>query len=570
MQRRLGATVESPTSGSLSYIEALRERIQTLQAQAQGGDIQETSPSTQAYTVATRQDGAHQTQDVLAESGTAHGQQDDLHDTMQEASYLALASMAERTDRQPFSTQGLSFLTLLYAAIGISGANPATSLESNTAHSGPLAEFRKSMFTLHADQPRSFDTASYLQYVEIIQHSYPFMTKAELDEMGDIIKEVQGSTALNCFGDYPPEIVFMTYISLAIALLQSPGYSYKEALATEYAVKAIDLIPQVFDYANDLTIVKCLAALTVYSLYTTFGGSAWHLLGLTMTRCVASGMHTSRVSEPASGDEDKEKSCRILWTLYSLDTYISTTLDRPFCLNDEDIMISQPSSTGPYYDAELLRMVEHAQLIRTMRHQSNTDAWIHYINLRHWYETVHPPAPPSQVTLPTLRHNQLLIRGFIELIKQPSSKASENWAMILCGAEPDIVDYLNIFENYLLSQCAAPSTFDPFEVFAASVLIMQLPMDIEPGVTVGEYVATGLVARQRSVAQAINILTMLSVRYPSVQSFRDVLLEYRNVCSTGSPQLRAVALERLQSLVARSEVKIPLYLQHLITSEPRR
>jgi hypothetical protein len=68
-----------------------------------------------------------------------------------------------------------------------------------------------------------------------------------------------------------PVTAFMKYIVLAIGLSQSTGYVFKEPLATEYAASAMELIPRVFDNADEFTIVKCLTALTIYSMYTTFG-----------------------------------------------------------------------------------------------------------------------------------------------------------------------------------------------------------------------------------------------------------------------------------------------------------
>jgi len=233
--------------------------------------------------------------------------QNDLHDIMQEASYLSLAAMAERTDRQPLPIKGLSNLTLLYAAIGVSGANPATSSETNTLRSGPLANFRK----VHGVQSTFHDTAFLTETVETAQYYLPFLTNIDLKEIIDVVPQEQEGNALASVATESPGTAFMAYIALAIGLLQSPAYVYKETFATEYALKAVDLVPQVFDHENDFTIVKCLTALTIYSFYTAFEGSTWHLLGLTMTRCIASGMHTSRVSDPNAEEEEKQKCYKV-------------------------------------------------------------------------------------------------------------------------------------------------------------------------------------------------------------------------------------------------------------------
>ncbi|KAH4152718.1 hypothetical protein HBI24_233450 [Parastagonospora nodorum] len=553
-QRRLGYTAESPGSCSLSYIEALKHRIQGLQAQVQGEDVQYATPSSQLHTRTAGHDGAPQPHSASATLEILDDSQNDLHDTMQEASYLSLAAMAERTDRQPLPIKGLSILTLLYAAIGVSGANPSTSSETNTLRSGPLADFRK----VHGVQSTVHDTTFLTETIETAQYSFPFLTSLDLKEiLGVVIQEHEGDT-LASGANESPGTTFMAYIALAIGLLQSRAYVYKEIFATEYALKAVDLIPQVFDHENDSTIVKCLTALTIYSFYTAFGGSTWHLLGLTMTRCIAAGMHTSRVSDPNADDEEKQKCYRVFWTLYLVDTYLSTSLDRPVCLSDDDITVSVPTRTDSNIQGKLRCAVEHAQLLRTIRQQPETDAWIHYINLRHWYETICPPSTPLQENLRTLQQSQLIMRGLIELIKMPSARANENWGTMLCGAEPDIIDYLNLFERHLLDQRGAPSTFDALDVFAAGILILQLPLHVDNSV----------LTRQKSVAQAINILTMLSVRYPSVQCLRDILSEYLAI-STTSQLFSPASSDRLRALIGYSEVNISMPLQNLMMTEPR-
>jgi len=129
---------------------------------------------------------------------------------------------------------------------------------------------------------------------------------------------------------------------------------------------------------------------------------------------------------------------------------------------------------------------------------------------------------------------------------------------MLCGAELDIIDYLNLFERHHLDQRGAPSTFDAFDIFAAGILILQLSLDVDNSVA----------TRQKSVAQATNILTMLSVRYPSVHCLRDILSECLEI-SMASQLFRPVSLDRLRALIRCSEVNISFPLQNLMMAESR-
>jgi hypothetical protein len=539
----------------------LKERIFVLRARVQEENVSNSTPTSRQGVTPASQDDTRHYQEPSSGSETVASPHNDLHDTMQEASYLSLAAMAERTDRQPFPTEGLSFLTLLYAAIGVSGENPVHSLEQNAALSGPLADFSKN--TVHGNYMRFANATLFSQYVEVIQHSYPFMTSVELNEMFEMVIRAHQTNDTERLTAASPETIVITYVGLATAVLLSPGYTYKEPLAVDFVAHAVELLSRVFDHANDISIVRCLTALAVYSMYTTFGGSTWHLLGLTMTRCVASGMHTNRVSDPNDFDnEEKQRCCRTFWVLYVLDTYISSTLDRPFCLSDNDVMVSPPPADLSDEYRHLHSLVEHAQLLRSMRQQPDTDAWIHYINLGHWQ--ANQSEVQSQSTLPALLQSRLNVRGLVELMKQPSLRSSPQRSMILHGSEHDFTIFLDLLEDCLLRQSGASSPFDAFHAFAAAIMIMQLPMRTELNAIMDGEAASGLVARQRSISQAINTLTVLSVRYPPIRDLREVLVEYQAV-ATRDPRL--AALQHLRELIGRSEIMISSQLKSLILGE---
>ncbi|OAL00603.1 hypothetical protein IQ06DRAFT_316705 [Phaeosphaeriaceae sp. SRC1lsM3a] len=543
-RRKQKVHTEIPGLGGLSYIEALKYRVNDLLAHSQNEALSNDTPTSQHLQGITpsSQSGDRRYTDSSVRPEIESEPRNDIHDTMQEASYLSLTAMAERTDRQPFPTEGLSFLTLLYAAIGVSGANPESSLEKNGALSGPLADFRRN--TIHVNEAEMDHAALLSQYTELIRNAFPFATKAELVAIFDTVEQAHRNASIDTLLAESPELLFLHKVILATSILLSPDHAYKEIIATELASYAIRLLSSVFDLANDTSIVRCLTALTIYSMFTTFGGSTWHLLGLTMTRCVSSGMHTSRMSDLNSDEEEKRRRCRTFWTLYVLDTYLSSTLDRP-C--DNDVMVSPPGPSGSEEQGDFHTVVEHAQLLRAMRQQPDTDPWIHYINLRHWYEIVHPPEPPSQATLPTLAQSRLL--------------DNSQQGMILQGAEPDLKNFLKLLEDVLSDQGGAVSPHDALCVFAAGVAILQLPLIPESNLAIETFGASRFLERQRSVSQAINILTTLATRYPPVRSLRDVLTEYHAV-ATNHPQL--ATRTRLHELIGRSEIRISLRLQELM------
>lgn len=155
----------------------------------------------------------------------------------------------------------------------------------------------------------------------------------------------------------------------------------------------------------------------------------------------------------------------------------------------------------------------------------------------------------------------MLVHGLIEIVNRISFQNSQNWNLILCGAEPDIENYLNLLETQLLEQRCAPAAFDAFDVFAAGVMIMQLRMVHEPDVNLAEQITARIAARKSLVSQAINVLTMLSMRYPPIRSLRDVLSEYRAISIDNQQHL---SLSHLRDLIDRSEICIPRPLQDMI------
>lgn len=192
MQRRLGSTAETPGLSGSSYVESLKIKIQTLETQLWEERLQDTTPSRRAYNSPRDQDDTQQRTNVPGSSDVVDHPNGDLHDTIEEASYLSLAAMgAQRADHQPFPTQGLSFLTLLYAATGVSGTNPSTSQGNHAAHSAILAGLRNNVVVPHYEQSRTVNSAALDKYIEFVQQSYPFIASGGLRDVFKIALQTQ-------------------------------------------------------------------------------------------------------------------------------------------------------------------------------------------------------------------------------------------------------------------------------------------------------------------------------------------------------------------------------------------
>jgi hypothetical protein len=113
--------VDASNPGSGSFIESLKGRIQAL-------EICVAATAQTPAIVANVDDRAVQRDGVASLEPPSR----DLRNSMQQVSYLSLSAMAESTDCQ-FSAdpQGLSFLTLLFAAANASGSNPSLPVGAN-------------------------------------------------------------------------------------------------------------------------------------------------------------------------------------------------------------------------------------------------------------------------------------------------------------------------------------------------------------------------------------------------------------------------------------------------------
>jgi len=547
IQRRFGSIIDASDPSSISYIESLKSRIRILEARfveavdtPVNGSSSHESPGPRRDSNFVDDDAiVRRDSDVIDPAIENRRPGNDLQDAMHEANYLSLSAMAEPTGRQPFSTQGLSFLTLLLASTSVGGTNPSLPIGTNASLSGPMGDFRNHIFPHGSGLGGVQTAAAFRIFLEKASISFPFIARNELEELFDIVTRAEECGHLESMTNESPEKTVIVSIGIATGLLLSPNCSFTEVLALELAMKAVQLMPRVFDYAGDLAIVQCLTLLTIYSLYTTYGGSSWHLLGLAMTRCISSGMHTSRASNSDSDGDTKRQSSRAFRTLYILDTYLSTTLDRPFCLNDSDIMVSPPSSprvaATDADNAAVRHLVQHAQILRSIRKQTEEDLLCHFVNLRHWKETV-----PAVMFTSGLAQEQLYTRGLIELLKSPTFVDDAGRNMVMEHAEEEFARYADIFEGRLISQQRSPGGLEGHSVFAVGVVVASQPPNEE---------------RQRRMLQCVSILTILSTRYSAVLGLRNVL---------AALQSRPASSEHLRFLVDNSEIAVSRKLQRLI------
>lgn len=313
--RGVGPTLDNGEVASETGIEAMKGRIRSMQRRLQIGD-QCNSP-TKMYRPSPGVNVLHEANTPATQSSLPETLINQSHHEMQDdAAYLSLSAMAERTDNQVMSVGGLSYLTMLYAAFGVSGSDVSSSVHTNEALSGSLAELRQNRMR-DADLGSTDLCAAYQGHIDVVIQTFPYMTAAELMDCHDsVIKRPQGHVNAQPLAEH----LAIAYLGTATGLLLGSHFKHKEMLATDLALRAVRLLPKILDNSPKLSAIRCLTALVIFSIYGTFGGSTWHWLGLTISRSISAGLHTRRFSNHRSQDSEQQAGSRLLWTLYILDT----------------------------------------------------------------------------------------------------------------------------------------------------------------------------------------------------------------------------------------------------------
>lgn len=199
----------NPSSGS--FIESLKGRTQAL-------EICVTATAQTPAIVVNADDRAVQCDGVASLEPPSR----DLRNSMQQVSYLSLSTMAESTDCQ-FSAdpQGLSFLTLLFAAANASGSNPSLPVGANDGLSTSLLQLRKGAFP-HGINLQTVDSSHFFQrYVDTMAVAYSFMTTLELNDLYHSVMAAHNTSTLERMANQTPEKLVIVYVACVVGKSES-------------------------------------------------------------------------------------------------------------------------------------------------------------------------------------------------------------------------------------------------------------------------------------------------------------------------------------------------------------
>lgn len=245
---------------------------------------------------------------------------------------------------------------------------------------------------------------------------------------------------------------------------------------------------------------------------------------------------------------------------------VSATLDRPFGLNGDDVLLSvygsfciyrrllTPDQISPEPpsrdsrvggdDAAVRHMVAYSQLLRSIRSAKDPETGIlcYFINVRHWKET-----SPKLDSRMSFHYHTLLARAYVELCKQPLFLIDPDRTSIIDEVFQDFSHYLDAVEEKLVSGLGAVPSLDAILIFSIGVIIATS--------------TPGHANNASDLFKVSNALALLSSRYAAVRSLRDVMLELQQTGPLRQSQ------GKLRALVVKSEIVVSDKLQLLMLGD---
>ncbi|GKZ26987.1 hypothetical protein AbraIFM66951_005803 [Aspergillus brasiliensis] len=264
---------------------------------------------------------------------------------MGEIEFLSRNAMAEPRGEASGFPQELAIGSMIKASLAISGRDPTRSLCSLS----PKSRYT-SMLGQAPALTREIVVECMDRFFDGTKALCPYIDEGELlgyrDSFFDSSQEPQ-KTSYTAFRD------FNVYMAAAIGILLSPESSV-EMFASSLHSAAMQRFPSILGGNDDMNMLHSLVLLIIYSMFSSTGGSTWHLVGLAMKKAISYRFHKEPLSDLGIPEQTINRRRSIFWNLYILDRTISCAMDRPFSIEDEDITLQHPSYGGGIHSPDSL------------------------------------------------------------------------------------------------------------------------------------------------------------------------------------------------------------------------
>jgi hypothetical protein len=321
----------------------MEERINQLEAEAfRRGLDPRGSPQSRESTEQTSPLGLQDT-----EQAVSHSASHSTDKTAMNMGSLSLSAMAEPPSRAGEFLEDLSMPSIITSVTEIYGGNPEESTRSDPLWDGIAKHVRNPTEILtRLDIQRSEASKCLDTYMDSVDFRYPRIPIEKVRSGIDAITDPDPMRYEETLREKPAHI-FMAYMVIAIVSLVSENRPAAQGsfVSIHILAKCLKVLNRVFSLEDGVDIIQCLHLLVVFSMHSSAAGSAWHLIGFAMTKCIALGYHQEPsilFNDDGHLNEDLQQRRWAFWSCYLLDRLICGALDRPFSISDLYVTVALP------------------------------------------------------------------------------------------------------------------------------------------------------------------------------------------------------------------------------------
>lgn len=377
------------------YVTSLQERIASLERQIRDGRLS-------ALGASPNSDGETHTQVNRPSIRVQHSATPSTRDNFSLESpdvgmnSLALSAMAEPSNRAGEFLKHLSMSRIIAGMTETYGGDPEKTARADSLWDGISKYIRHPTSQSHRLLIQRDEATKALDaYLVTVDFRYPRLPVDKIRSGIEAITANEESTYRQMYAKDPAH-VFMAYMIVAIVPLVSDNYPISQGsfVSIHVLAKCMRVLDRVFAQEDGIDIIQCLYLLVIFSIHCSAAGSAWHLIGLAMSKCIALGYHRqdAQLTADQNGAEQTEQRRWVFWGCYLLDRLICSALGRPYSIDDRYITVALPGVGGRSATTLSLEETHHVHLFRYAQllsragndtiHQSFDDSLSHVLNWR--------------------------------------------------------------------------------------------------------------------------------------------------------------------------------------------
>ncbi|KAG9254175.1 D-isomer specific 2-hydroxyacid dehydrogenase [Emericellopsis atlantica] len=313
------------------YVTLLLEQIAAVEAQLEAETTQQQQQQQQQSPSPAASDS-----DALAPPPTSMNM-----------SFLSLSAMAEPCTRDGEFLKQLSISRLIAGVTETYGGNPETASRVGSLWDGIASYLRHPAgATQRLHIARDEADKALRTYLDVVDFRFPRLPVAKVQRGIEAIAAPDEARYRQTLARDPAHI-FMAYAVIAIVPLVSDSYPISQGswVSVHLLGKSLKVLDRVFHQEDGVDIVQCLQLLVILAIHCSTAGSAWHLIGFAMNKCIALGYHREDPKTVLSIPHTELLQRRwAFWGCYLLDVLICAALGRPLSIDASYITTPVPDA----------------------------------------------------------------------------------------------------------------------------------------------------------------------------------------------------------------------------------